>query len=116
MEVQEHRIHGISVLEVMGEGLVFEKLQDLLDIVSDYSIKKLIFKKEQITPVFFDLNSGFAAMVLQKARHFHFSIGIVGDFSSVTDLSFRDFMYESTRSRLIVFKQTVPEILRIFCK
>ena len=88
--------------------------QDLLDIVSDYSIKSIILKRQNVSEDFFDLSTGFAGEILQKANNYRIRLGIVGDFSNVESKSLRDFIYESNLTKKIVFKPTVEEILKIF--
>lgn len=116
MECVEHKINGVSVLEITDDGLVLRNAQDLLDIVSDYSIKKVIFRKENINEDFFDLSTGLAGEILQKASNYKLSIGILGDFENVESKSLRDFIYESNHTRQIVFKNSLKSILAIFCK
>ncbi|HNY17843.1 MAG TPA: DUF4180 domain-containing protein [Treponemataceae bacterium] len=114
METKEHRKNGISVIELIDESVIIGETQDLLDIVSDYSIKSIILKKENISEDFFDLSTGFAGEILQKASNYRIRLGIVGDFSNVESKSLRDFIYESNLAKRIVFKPTIEEILRIF--
>jgi hypothetical protein len=116
METKEYRIRGISVLEIIDESVIIRNSQDLLDIISDYSIKSIIIRKENIEEDFFDLKTGFAGEILQKASNYHIRIGIVGDFSSIASKSFRDFMYESNQTKQIVFKPSVEDVLKVFLK
>lgn len=116
METQEHQRGGISVLEIVDDGLIISSPQDLLDIVSDYSIKRIILKKSNIVDDFFDLSTGFAGEILQKASNYKLYIGFVGDFSNCGTKSFRDFMYESNQTGKIVFKSTPQEVLKLFLR
>ncbi len=116
MDTNEHRINGVSVLEILDDAEVLTDIQDLLDIVSDFSVKRIIFRKEQINPDFFDLSTGLAGSILQKASNYRLHIGIVGDFSNVESKSLRDFIYESNQTKQIVFKPTVHDVLKIFCR
>jgi hypothetical protein len=114
METKEYRKNGISVIELIDDSVLLNETQDLLDIVSDYSIKSIILKRQNVSENFFDLSTGFAGEILQKASNYRIRLGIVGDFSSVASKSLRDFIYESNQTRKIVFKPTVEEILKIF--
>ncbi|HNY17001.1 MAG TPA: DUF4180 domain-containing protein [Treponemataceae bacterium] len=98
----------------MDDAVLLNETQDLLDIVSDYSIKSIILKRQNVSEDFFDLSTGFAGEILQKASNYRIRIGIVGDFSNVESKSLRDFIYESNLTKRIVFKPTVEEILKIF--
>jgi hypothetical protein len=116
METQEHRRGGISVLEIVDDDFIISSPQDLLDIVSDYSIKRIILKKNNIVDDFFDLRTGFAGEIMQKASSYKLYIGFVGDFSNCESKSFRDFMYESNEAGKIVFKATPQEVLKLFLR
>ncbi len=116
MNCNEHRKNGVSVLEVDDPDFMINKPQDLLDLISDYSIKKIIVRKENVNEAFFDLRTGLAGEIIQKASTYRICLGIVGDFSGIESQSFRDFMYESNRTKQIVFKETVNEVLRVFCR
>lgn len=116
MDAKEYRFNGISVIEIIDDGIVFEELQDLLDIVSDYSIKKIIFRKHNITPDFFDLETGLAAEILRRITLYKISIGIVGNFAEIENKGLRDFIYESNEDKQIVFKKTIKDVLRVFCR
>ena len=116
MATKEYRNNGISVIELIDDSVFINETQDLLDIVSDYSTKSIILKKENIAEEFFELSSGFAGEILQKASNYRIRIGIIGDFSSIQSKSLRDFIYESNQTKQIVFKQTAEEIIKIFLR
>lgn len=116
MDYVEHKRRGISVVEVVADGVIVASAQDLLDIISDFSVKKIILRKENLSDAFFDLRTGFAGEILQKASNYRISIGIVGDFSKVDSRSLRDFIYESNETKQIVFKGSVEEVLSVFCR
>ena len=116
METKEYRKNGIAVLELLDESVIIHCVQDLLDIISDYSIKSIIIQKNNIDSDFFDLKTGFAGEILQKTSNYHIRIGIVGDFTSVTSKSLRDFIYECNQTRQIVFKVSVEDVLKVFLK
>ncbi|HKL86097.1 MAG TPA: DUF4180 domain-containing protein [Treponemataceae bacterium] len=116
MDAKEYRFNGVSVIEIIDDGIVLDGLQDLLDIVSDYSIKKIIFRKHNINENFFKLETGFAAEILKRITAYKISIGIVGDFEEIENISLRDFIYESNEEKQMLFKKTVKEVLRVFCR
>lgn len=116
MDTKEYRINGVSVLEIIDDGVVIKNAQDLLDIISDYSVKKIVVKRQNINEDFFDLSTGLAGEILQKASNYKICLGVIGDFENVESKSLRDFIYESNRTRQIVFKGTLKEIVKVFCK
>jgi hypothetical protein len=62
-----------------------------------------------LDPGFFDLRSGFAGEVLQKAANYRLKFVVIGDVSAHTAASkaFRDLVVESRRSRDFFF---VPDL------
>lgn len=116
MDYKEYRFNDISVIEINESGVLINDLQDLYDIFSDVYSKKIIIKKENICEDFYDLKSGFASELLQKSESYKFRLGIIGDFSDITTPGFQDFIFESNNMKKIVFKSTVEEAVRIFCR
>lgn len=116
MNLTEYKKNGVSVVEILEDGVIISDTQDFLDIISDVSAKRIIIKRENICDDFYDLHTGVAGEILQKASNYRLYLGIVGDFSDITSSSFRDFMYESNNSHQILFKKTVEEVLKVFCR
>jgi len=116
METKEYRKNGISVLEIIDDSIVISRVQDLLDIISDYSVKSIVLQKHNIDEDFFDLKTGFAGEILQKASNYRIRLGIVGDFSTIESKSFKDFIYESNETKKIIFKPSVEEAVKTFLR
>ena len=116
MNIREYRKKGVSVVEIIEDGVIIANTQNLLDIVSDVSSKRIAVKRENISEDFYDLRTGLAGEILQKVSNYHLCIGIIGDFSDITSKSFRDFIYESNETRQIVFKSSIEEVVRTFCR
>lgn len=116
MNIREYRKKGVSVVEIVEDGVIIANSQNLLDIISDVSSKRIAVRRENICEDFFDLHTGLAGEILQKASNYRLYIGIIGDFSDITSKNFRDFMYESNETRQIVFKGTIEEVVRAFCR
>jgi len=62
-----------------------------------------------INPDFFDLKTGFAGEILQKFSNYKVKLAIIGDFSSFTSKSLRDFILESNKHGHINFVSTIDE-------
>ncbi len=116
MNIKEYRKNGVSVVEIDEDGVIISSIQDFLDIISDVSAKRIIVKKENICEDFYELETLFAGEMLQKASNYRLYLGIVGDFSDITSRAFRDFMYESNETKQILFKSTVEEAVKVFCR
>lgn len=111
-----HKQNGITVQEITHEGILIRDVQDIIDLMSDSSVRKFIIRKENFHQDFFDLRTGIAGDILQKASTYRISIGIVGDFNNIQSKSLRDFIYESNKTGQILFKDSVDEVLTNFLK
>ena len=114
MKTTLHTINDERILELEHDGYILKDAQDLLDIIGSYSVRTIILKKENIIPEFFDLKTKVAGEILQKASNYGLKIGIIGDFTSIKSKSLRDFIYESNKTKQVIFKETIEEILKIF--
>ncbi|MDR1747635.1 MAG: DUF4180 domain-containing protein [Spirochaetaceae bacterium] len=117
MKTTIHEYNGIQVTEFLslpGGGVLIEEDDDFLDVMMICPGKRAILRREQISEDFFDLRTGLAGRILQKASIYRFYLGIVGDFDRIESSSLRDFIYESNRTGLVAFKKTVPEVLELW--
>ena len=101
MKIIEHLVEEERILELEDEGILIKDAQDLIDIVASYSVRKIIVRKESITPEFYDLKTKVAGEILQKASNYRIRIGIIGDFKDIKSKSLRDFIYESNKTCLL---------------
>lgn len=96
-----------AVCLVNGAGLLVHSAQDMLDLIAtlnyQHGCSRLVLKKEQLAPDFFDLRTGLAGEVLQKVTNYHAALAIVGDFSAVGSKALRDFITESNRGTRVFF-------------
>lgn len=99
--------NGIHIA-VVDSALTLENVQDILDLLAtvqyECEAQGIIVKKESLPECFFDLKSGFAGEVLQKFSNYRMKLAIVGDFSSYTSKSLKDFIYECNKGNLVFFK------------
>jgi hypothetical protein len=116
MKTTIYNVNDEKILEIEDDSIILKDAQDLLDIVGSYSVRTIILRKENITPEFFDLKTKVAGEILQKASNYGLKIGIIGDFKSIKSKSLRDFIYESNKTKQVLFKESKEEILKIFGK
>lgn len=115
MKTVIHERNGVRVAEILAEGIIINEAGDFLDLVANSGARHLVMKRENICPEFFDLKSGVAGEILQKASTYRVAFGIIGDFSNVQSKSLRDFIYESNRTGIHVFVPSLDEALEMFC-
>ena len=63
---------------------------------------------------FFDLSTKIAGDILQKVSNYNKRLAIIGDYSNVKSKALKDFIYESNKTKQVIFVDEVEEALRIF--
>jgi hypothetical protein len=109
------KIHRNSIAEIIDENILVKDVDSVLDLfcaVNDCST--IILKKENIVDGFFNLTTGIAGDVLQKFSTYNMKMAIIGDFADVKSKALRDFIYESNKTKRIVFVKTLEEALKLF--
>ena len=97
MNIREYRKKGTSVVEIVEDGVIIANSQNLLDIISDVSSKRIAVRRENICEDFFDLHTGLAGEILQKASNYRLCIGIIGDFRISRARAFATLCMNRTR-------------------
>lgn len=112
MQIKLNQVNGVDITEVFSENIVINEIQDALDLMAESNYMgagKIILYKMNINPDFFDLKTGFAGEILQKFSNYKVKLAIIGDFSSFTSKSLRDFIHESNKHGHINFVSTIDE-------
>ena len=104
------------VTVVMDEEFMLCDVQSALDLIANanylYESSKILIRKENICEDFFDLKTGIAGEILQKAVNYGACLAIVGDFSGYTSKSLRDFIFESNKTgKHVLFLENEAEAL-----
>ncbi len=108
------QVNNGSIAEVKSENIIINEVQDALDLMAecDYcGARRIIIKKENVIPDFFDLKTGIAGEILQKFSTYEVRLAIIGDFSEYNSKSLRDFIYESNKSGMILFLKKRDEAI-----
>lgn len=91
----------------VAEGCGFADAQEALDLMMTaaalHDCHALIVRAEHVAPGFFELRTGIAGEILQKASNYRVRLAIVGDFTGVKSKALRDFIYESNTVGHILF-------------
>ncbi len=114
MEYRMHSVNGKEIAEIVEGSFVIKRSQDMLDVMAGVPSNKIILYRGNLDEIFFDLKTGLAGEILQKASNYSIQLGIVGDFSHYTSKSLHDFIYECNKGNQIVFAATLEEILQRF--
>lgn len=108
MEFRSHRVGGETVAELIGDTRIADVGQ-VLDLMGDAPSHIILLHKEALDPRFFDLTTGFAGEVMQKAANYHLKLGILGDHTAYESRSLRSLIKECNRQGRVVFAATVEE-------
>lgn len=105
---------GETVACIIAEGeTLFADEQSALDLIAtvhyEHGSAKMVLRREDIAPEFFDLKTRLAGGILQKFVNYHASFAIVGDFENEQSKSLRDFIFESNRGKTAFFVGTEEE-------
>lgn len=111
-----HEKNNNKIVEITDQNLIIQNEFDFLDLIANLPSNKIIIYKNNLTDGFFDLKTGIAGHILQKVSTYNCYLGIIGDFSNIAGKSLKDFIYESNKTKQILFKEKVDEIIEIFSK
>ncbi len=109
-----HEVNHIKIAELVSDGLIIQSSEDGLNLLGDLyyqGFDKIIIHEHNISPDFFDLKNGMAGEILQKFSNYRVSLAIVGDLSTYTGKSIKDFIFESNKTGHINFVASLSEAL-----
>lgn len=118
MEINIIKENKVEIATVVSKDILITDVQSALDLIGTIGFEtgcyRIILNKASICEDFFDLKTKLAGEILQKFINYHVKIAIVGDFSSYTSKSLKDFIYESNKGKDIFFlpdeKQAVEKL------
>ncbi|MEZ4970940.1 MAG: DUF4180 domain-containing protein [Flavobacteriaceae bacterium] len=114
MEIKEHIQNDIRVAEVISKEMIIKGTDDALELMGNMyyqGFDKIIIDQKNITPDFFDLKNKMAGDILQKFSNHRMGLAIIGDFTTITNKSLKDFIYESNKGKQVNFLSSVNEAL-----
>lgn len=111
MKFIHHDTKSGRVAELVSIDGEISSTGDALDVMANAGARKVVIRREQLTPDFFDLSTGIAGEILQKCSNYQVGFAIVGDYSRETSAPLKAFIRESNRSGLVLFVSSVEEAL-----
>lgn len=100
MQIEEHHGRRVHRLEATGEPWTTNIAStDLIGAAMYDRVDLLVIPIERVDPAFFDLSSGIAGELLQRATNYRVRLAIVGDVTPWTaeSASLRAFVEETQR-------------------
>lgn len=113
MKLIIHQTATGNIAELQSDKILTE-VQDFLDMMGNANYQdsnKMVIRKYQLHPDFFELKTKMAGEILQKFSTYNQKLAIVGDFSAIESKSLRDFIRESNRIGRILFVGSLEEAL-----
>jgi hypothetical protein len=103
-----------GVVEIIDDNFLIKDADDVFTLFAIKDCSIIIVKKENIIDNFFDLSTGIAGEILQKFSNYNKKMAIIGNFKNIENKSLNDFIYESNKTKQIVFVETLEKALEIF--
>lgn len=119
MNIQSHKINEIEIAEIISDKLLIQNTEDALDLLGNayyQGFDKIIIYQKNLTPGFFNLKNKMAGDILQKFSNYRVHLVIIGDFSTFTSQSLKDFIYESNKGNHVNFVGTLNDALNSLSK
>jgi hypothetical protein len=113
-ENMETKFHGNGIMEITDNTIIIKGIDDIVDLLSAHNCSSIILQKENMADDFFDLSTGIAGEILQKFSTYRKRLAIIGDFENIHSKSLKDFIYESNKTKQVLFVKTQEAALKIF--
>ena len=117
--IKTHLINGIQAAELISGDLLIADVasgaQLLVELYYQH-FDMIFFHEKNINPDFFELRSGMAGELLQKASNSGLRLAFIGKFENYSSKSLHDFIRESNRYGKILFMSSVEEAIKRFEK
>jgi hypothetical protein len=110
----EVKIYENNIAEIIDDKIILKEADDIFSLFFGNNCSTIMLKKENIIDGFFNLSTGIAGEILQKVSNYRKRMAIIGDFENIKSKSMKDFIYESNRTKQILFVKTKEEALKIF--
>lgn len=107
MKINTIKENNIEIAVISSSEILITDVQSALDFMAtiwyDTGCDRIVLNKSAICEDFFQLRTKLAGEILQKFINYHMKIAIIGDFSTYTSKSLKDFIYESNNGKDIFF-------------
>jgi hypothetical protein len=115
--INSFQINGTQAAELISEDLLIADVASGAQLLVDLYYQHfdiIIFHEKNINPDFFELRTGMAGELLQKASNSGLRLAFIGNFEAYSSKSLRDFIGESNRYGKILFMSSVEEVIKRF--
>jgi hypothetical protein len=112
----ETKFYGNDIVEIIDDNNILKEIDDVFGLLFANNCSSIILKKENMGDKFFDLSTGIAGEILQKFSNYRKRLAIIGSYEDIKSKSLKDFIYESNKTKQVIFVKTKEEALKIFKK
>jgi hypothetical protein len=105
-ELIVHERNGELITELRANGYLIADAQSFLDLMMEASSldsHSIIVNEDSLPQGFFDLKTGIAGEIVQKAANYSFRLIITGDFTRYQSHSLQCFILESNKGKSLNF-------------
>jgi hypothetical protein len=110
----ETKLYGDWIFEIIDDNIIIRETDDVFGLFFINNCSTIILRRENVTNDFFNLSTGIAGEILQKFSNYNKRMAIIGNFDNIKSKSLNDFIYESNKTKQIIFVNTIEEALKIF--
>ena len=114
MEFEILEYGNTKIAKVSAETTI-NSVQDATDLLgnADYQgASRIIINEASLDPQFFNLRTGIAGEILQKASNYHKQLAIVGEYEKYNSNALNAFIVECNRGNHIFFVSDLDEALK----
>lgn len=95
----------------LGHDVMVHTTSDFLDMLANAGSDTVAVRGDSLHPDFFNLETGLAGEMLQKASTYRKRVIILGEFREIPRKSLRDFVRESNSTGKVVFASDINEAI-----
>jgi len=106
--------YGNDIIEIISKDILIKETNDIFNLFSINKCSTIIVKKENIIDEFYDLSTGITGEILQIFSNYKKRMAIVGDFENIKSKVLNDFIYESNKTKQIIFVKNIEKAIEIF--
>ncbi|MDR1626855.1 MAG: DUF4180 domain-containing protein [Spirochaetia bacterium] len=110
----ETRFFGNGIVEIIDGEILVKEADDVFSLLFANNCSTILLRRENFINDFFNLSTGIAGEILQKFSNYNKRMAIIGNFDDIKSKPLKDFIYESNRTKQIIFVKTLEEALKIF--
>lgn len=117
--IKNHLVNDTQAAEIISEDLLIADVASGVQLLIELYYQHfdiLFFHEKNINPDFFELRTGMAGELLQKASNYGLRLAFIGNFDAYSSKSLHDFIRESNRYGKVLFMGSVDEAIKRFEK